>query len=167
MRYYSAMLQKYVLLFDLTMSRVKRGDWLLSHLGCIGANKVQCFLDDRLIYKRNSIVWWGITIWFLFAFMYSSGKSWAALLMKQIWYGTTRPSIMLPRKGNNTVSSSTGLSPSISSQVKNNSFTHACAVEFAQHDFRIRSTVSAVAASAPVWISASIPSRRTVSTMLP
>ena len=41
------------------------------------------------------------------------------------------------------------------------------AIEVIQHDFRIRSTVSAVAASAPEWISASAPAIRTVTDTLP
>ena len=40
-------------------------------------------------------------------------------------------------------------------------------IEVAQHDFRIRSTVSTVAISAPVWISASAPAIRTVTATPP
>ena len=40
------------------------------------------------------------------------------------------------------------------------------AAEIAQHDFRMRSTISTVAASAPEWISASAPLRRTVTATL-
>ena len=51
-------------------------------------------------------------------------KSSTALMPKRIRYGTTSPSeIMLFRKGINTASSSTGLSPSISSQVETNPLT--------------------------------------------
>ena len=39
--------------------------------------------------------------------------------------------------------------------------------EIAQHDFRIRSTVSTVAASAPGWISATAPAMRTVTATFP